>query len=275
MSIHQDAIITAAPGDVSASGMNTRELDRRATSSFVWQVAKIAVHLLQYVILARLVVPAEFGKFALAAPLFLVLSAINEGGLSTATIISKRYDAQLASSLWWTHFSVGLVTAAIMIAGSPVLASMFSVPDLMTVGFALALGLLIESWGMRSRASLRREMRIAALAVIEIGSLLVGVLAALIASRWTNGVALLVIAQIVNATARTVIAVCIAPVRLRGFAMSDEYRATVRAGWHLTGSELLNLGRSQLPVVVIGFYLVLTDVGLFSRANQLLNSTLR
>jgi polysaccharide transporter, PST family len=269
LSVTQDAIVVPRT-ESPVNDLPVRELDRRATSAFVWQGAKIAVHLLQYVILARLVAPAEFGKFALAAPLFLVLSAINEGGLSTATIISKQYDAQLASSLWWTQFALGLVTAVVMVAGSPLLASLFGVPDLLGVGIGLAASLVVESWGMRSRAGLRRDMRIAALAVVDIGSLLVAVTAALIASHWVHGVGLVLIVQMVNALSRTVIAVILEPVRLRRFVVTDAYRSTLRTGWHLIGSDLLNLGRVQLPVLMIGFYLVLSDVGLFSRANQLL-----
>lgn len=255
----------------TSSGLSARELDRKATSSLVWQAGKIAVHLLQYVVLARLVVPEEFGKFALAAPLFLVLAAINDGGLSTATVTGKQYDARLASSLWWTQVAMGFAVAAVMLLGSPLLAAMFGVPDLVAVGAGLAVSLVIESWGLQSRANLRREMRVGALALVEIGGLVLGVSAALIASHWMQGVVLVVLAQIVNAIGRTVIAIGLAPVRPRRFSASPEYRSALRTGWHVVGSDLLNIVRAQCPTIVIGFFLVLSEVGLFSRANQLLN----
>ena len=62
--------------------LSTRELDRKAASSLAWQIGKVAVQLVQYVLLARLVSPAEFGIFLLAIPLYTVLAAINDGGLS-------------------------------------------------------------------------------------------------------------------------------------------------------------------------------------------------
>ncbi|HKE95137.1 MAG TPA: oligosaccharide flippase family protein, partial [Povalibacter sp.] len=257
--------------EVSGAGMTARELDRRATSSLVWQAGKIAVHLLQYVVLARLVAPEEFGKFALAAPLFLVLSAVNDGGLSTATVTGRRYNRRLASSLWWTQVAMGVAMAAVMVLSSPLLVAMFRVPDLLGVGAGLAISLLIESWGLQSRANLRRDMRIGALALVEIGGLVLGVISALVASHWTHGVALVVLAQIVNAIGRTVIGIALAPLRPRGFTVSDEYRTALRTGWNVVGSDLLNIMRAQCPTLVIGFFLVLNEVGLFSRANQLLN----
>jgi hypothetical protein len=57
MSAQPDALPGVAAAAGSAAGLTTRELDRRATSSLVWQGAKVAVHLIQYVVLARLVLP--------------------------------------------------------------------------------------------------------------------------------------------------------------------------------------------------------------------------
>lgn len=255
----------------SSSRLSTRELDRKASSSLFWQAAKVAIHLLQYVVLARLVVPEEFGKFALAVPLFLVLSAINDGGLSTATVTGKQYDARLAASLWWTQLGLGVAMAAVMLLGSPLLATLFNVPDLVAIGGWLALSLFIESWGLQSRANLRRDMRIGSLALVEIGGLALGVTAALIASHWTHGVALLVIAQLGSAVARTAIAFASAPLRPRAFQVTPEYRNALRTGWNVVGSDLLNILRTQCPTLVIGFFLLLSEVGLFTRANQLLN----
>jgi PST family polysaccharide transporter len=60
-------------------------------------------------------------------------------------------------------------------------------------------------------------------------------------------------------------------VRPRGFAASPEYRDALRTGWHVVGSDLLIILRAQFPSWVLGFFLVLSEVGLFSRANQLVN----
>ncbi|MFL6578949.1 MAG: oligosaccharide flippase family protein [Povalibacter sp.] len=273
MSAQPEALVAPAfaGAESPAVKLSTRELDRRATSSLMWQGAKVAVHLVQYVVLARLVVPAEFGKFALVAPLFLVLSCLNDGGLSTATVTGRRYDALLASTLWFTQVGMGCVMALLMIAGSPVFAAMFGVPDLSLIGAALAISLIVESCGLQSRAHLRRDMRVGAVAVVEIGGLILGIVAAFIAARWTQGAMLVVIAQICNALGRSSIAYALAPMRLQGFSATAEYRDALRTGWHVVGSDLLIIMRTQFPSWVLGFFLVLSQVGLFSRANQLVN----
>ena len=167
--------------------------------------------------------------------------------------------------------SLGVAMAGVMLLGSPLLATLFDVPDLVAVGGWLALSLFIESWGLQSRANLRRDMRIGSLALVEIGGLALGVTAALIASHWTQGVALLVIAQIGAAAARTAIAFTCAPLRPHALQVTPEYRNALRTGWNVVGSDLLNILRVQCPTLVIGFFLLLSEVGLFTRANQLLN----
>ena len=250
---------------------SARALDRKASASLLWQAAKVAVHMAQYIALARLVVPAEFGKFALAAPLFAVLSVLNDGGLSIATITGKHYDARLASTLWWTQAGLGLIAAAIMVMASPLLAALFAIPDLVPVGLWLAASLAVASWGLQSRALLRREMRLGALALVDIGGISIGLSAAWIATRWTHGVALLVIAQIAGAVAGSALAAAFAPLRLQRPVLSENYRHAVRVGWHVVGSDLLSIIRSQCPTFIIGFFLTASQVGLFSRAIQLLS----
>lgn len=264
------ALMTPLPG-APQPVMSTRELDRKASSSLLWQTGKISIHLLQYVVLARLVLPEEFGKFALTLPLFLVLQAINDGGLSTATVTGREYDARLASSLWWTQVALGVAVALVMLLGSPLLAAMFGVPDLVAIGAGLACSLMIESWGLQSRANLRREMMVGRLALVEIGGLALGVTAAWIGSHWTRSVELLVLAQLVGAAGRTLLAFSFAPLRPQRFSVTPEYRSALRTGWHVVGSDLLSITRAQCPTIVIGFFMVLTEVGLFNRANQLLS----
>ena len=248
---------------------SARELNRKASSSLFWQAGKLSAHLLQYVLLARLVLPAEFGKFALVYPLFMILSALNDGGLSTATVTGRQYDARLASNLWWTQLVLGVVVASIMVLGAPVISLMYGVQDLLLIGTGLAMSLLVESWGLQSKANLRRDMQVERLGLVEVGGLLMGLSVAWIASYWTRTVELLVIAHVVGAASRTAIAFLLAPLRPGRFSPSPEYRRALRTGWHVVGGDLLNIMRNQSPTIAIGFFITLTQVGLFNRANQL------
>lgn len=268
----------SAPSQLAApsltGALDEREVDRRASQSLFWQIARVSVQLTQFVVLARLVPPDEFGKLALVFPVFALLMTLNDSGLSTATVTSGRYDARLGSNLWWTQAGLGLCSAAIMLLAAPVLAFLLRAPDLIGIGAGLAIGLVIESWGLQSRAQLRRTLRLAALGVVEISGAALGVAAAWIASHWIHGAAVLVIAYVAAAATRAAIAVRLAPVQVQRFTASTGYTEALRTGFNVASSDLLNALRVHCPLLIIGFFAALHEVGVFGRAAQLVNAPL-
>jgi PST family polysaccharide transporter len=256
---------------VAAPATAEREVDRHVVRSVGWQLAKVGVQVVQYVVLARLVLPAEFGKFALAVPVLALLKALNDGGLSTAAVTGRNYDEQLASDLYVTQLVLGAVMAGAMALLAPVLAWIYDVPSLHSIGIWLALCLVLNAWSLQPRALLRRQLRIGGLAMVEIAGVVGGLVAALLVARHTTGVAVLVAAQVMNAAITAMVAVTLAPVRLRRFRGRGEFRHAVTIGWHMVGSDVLNALRHQFPALVIGLFVVLSEVGQFNRAYQLLS----
>lgn len=262
---------TLAPTVASAPTVAESDVDRHVANSIVWQAGKVAVQIVQYIVLARLVLPAEYGKFALAAPLFTLLGVMHDGGLSTATVTGKVYDARLASNLYWTQLVLGAGVAIAMALLAPLLALIFGVPELRVIGFWLALCLFVGSWSLQPRASLRRAMRVGALAMVDIAGALAGLAVAWGVSFISSGVEVLLAALLGTAFTSAVVAFVLAPVRLYSFAITPAYRHAIGVGWRLLGSDLLNALRMQCPAFIIGFFALLSDVGFFNRANQLLN----
>jgi len=263
--------MNARTSEALATTFTARQVDRKASASLVWQALKVGAQIAQYIVLARLVAPDEFGIFALAAAVFAVLSAINDGGLSTAAVTSARCDARLASNLWWTQALLGTLAALVMASSTPLLSLLFGVPTLQDIGLWLAPALLISSLGLQSKATLRRGMHVGRLAFVDIAGIVLGLACAWAASRYTGGVELLVICQLAAAAVTTCAACILAPVRIGAFAPDTDYRRAVRTGWHVAGSDLLNVMRTHVPNMINGLFLALADVGLFSRASQLIN----
>jgi O-antigen/teichoic acid export membrane protein len=248
-----------------------REVDRQVVRSVGWQVTKVAVQIVQYIVLARLVLPAEYGKFALALPVFALLTALNDGGLSTAAVTGRRYDVRLASDLCVTQLGLGLATGIAMVVAAPILAFVFDLPELRSVGGWLALCLLINAWSLQPRARLRREVRIGALALVEIAGVVLSLAAAWVLHTRVSGLGLLIVAQVTNVAVTTVAALLMAPVRFYRFRGTDSYRHAVEIGRHMVATNVLNSAGNQLPALILGFFVLVDQVGFFNRANQLLN----
>lgn len=265
------AAVLPRPVASSSRSAAEREVDGHVARSIGWQAGKIAIQIAQYVVLARLVAPAEYGKYALALPVMSLLSAINDGGLSTAAVTGQNYDKRLASDLYMTQLGLGLGVAALMGLAGPVLAAIYGVPELREIAWWLAASLGVNAWSLQPKALLRRHLRIGTLALVEIGGVAVGLGAAWGCSRYMSGFGLLVVAQVTNVAVSALLAATIAPVGLAGFRGGASYRHALQVGRHMVASDVLNAARSQVPAFVLGFFVVLQDIGLYNRANQLLN----
>lgn len=246
-------------------------IDRRAAFSLVWQGARVLLQTAQYVLLARLIVPEEFGKYALVAPLYALFGVLHDGGLSTAAVTGRRYDGALASMLCWAQLGAGAVLALGMVLLSPVLALWFGVPDLGMVGAWLGACLLVGSCGLQSRAALRREVRLGALALVELGGAAAGLVSAWVIAGYNTGVEILLGSMMFSVGVSAAIAVSLAPVALHRPRMTADFHDAMRTGRDIVGAEVMNILRVQMPAFVAGFFVMLADVGLFNRANQLLN----
>jgi PST family polysaccharide transporter len=152
-----------------------------------------------------------------------------------------------------------------------VLASVHGVPELTTIGLCLGATLLVTACGLQSKAALRRRMSIGRLALVDIGAAAAGLSAAWAASAHTTTVILLLVSQVVAAGTATILAIAFAPVRMQRPVAEPAYRNAVGVGWEILGADVLNIVRVQCPVFVLGFVVLVHDIGLFSRANQLLN----
>ena len=267
------AVIPPVAGAAAAASrqVGEREVDRHVVRSIGWQGGKIAVQIAQYVILARMVPPAEYGKFALALPIMTLLSALNDGGLSTAAVTGRHYDKRLASDLYLTQIGLGLAMAVVMALLAPVLAGVYGVPDLREIGWWLALCLAINAWALQPKALLRRQLKVGGLAMVEIAGVVAGLAAAVVSTRFVSGFGLLVVAQVTSVAVGAIIAMAVAPVRLARFRGEGSYRHALEIGRHMVASDVLNAARSQIPAMALGFFVVLHEVGLFNRANQLLS----
>jgi PST family polysaccharide transporter len=93
----------------------------------------------------------------------------------------------------------------------------------------------------------------------------------LLCARHVSGVGLLVVAQITNVAVTAIAAVSVAPVRLHRFRGTEAYRHALEVGRHMVASDVLNAVRNQCPALVLGFFALVHEVGLYHRANQLLN----
>jgi len=227
------------------------------------------------VILARLLTPQEFGLIAMVMAVTGLAEMFKDMGLSMATVQRDEINHAQISTLFWINVALSLAIMMLMAALAPAIAWFYGEPQLIGITLALAGAFIFGGFTIQHQALLRRQMRFGTLAAIQIISMLLGIVTAIIAAWYGAGYWALVLMQIATAitTMIGVWSVCrwhpSWPVRRSGV------RSMLTFGGNLTGFNFLNYFARNLDNVLIGRFCGPGQLGLYSKAYGLLLLPLR
>lgn len=250
-------------------------LRKQAASGVKWMGisagAANALLFAQRVLLARLLVPADFG---LAGMIFVVVGfadAFADFGLGTAIIQRKNVTSKDLSSLYWFNILSGFLIFVLIIAGAPWIAALFGQQRLLKLLPLAALNFLIVPFGQQFQVLLQREMLFDRLAKIEVGAQLVGTVAAVSFALAGGGVYALVWGLLFSSGTRTILLMALgwrrwapslyfSPRGMRGYLRFGAYRMADFGAFYFA---------TNIDAIVIGRYLGPSALGIYSLALQL------
>jgi len=146
-----------------AGGHELRRLAVRGGAATVSaSSAGLAIQVISTVILARLLVPADFGLLGMVTTFSLFFVSFGLNGFTEAVIQSEELDHYTASNLFWLNSAAGLVLAVGFAASGSLLARFYQNPLVANVAIGLSTGILIAASSVIHLALLKRAMRFAA-----------------------------------------------------------------------------------------------------------------
>lgn len=114
--------------------------------NFIWKLAERCgsqvITFIVSIILARLLLPEDYGKIALCMVFILILQVFTDSGLGTSLIQKKEPDRLDFSSVFYANMAIALVLYAGMYAAAPWIAAFYHMPDLSSVVRVLSLVLV-------------------------------------------------------------------------------------------------------------------------------------
>src|ERR1035437_1097688 len=139
------------------------------------QGAQFLMQTIATVVLARLLVPADFGLVAMVTAITGLGQAFADFGLSEATIQHPEISHDQVSTLFWINVAIGLTLTSITAALAPVLAWFYREPRLTDITLLVSLTFLIGGLKVQHDALLRRQMRFSSLAIRDVTSYVLAV----------------------------------------------------------------------------------------------------
>ena len=154
------------------------------------QAFRIIISFASQIIVARLLLPADFGLVAMVAPLVAFLEIFRNMGLGQAIVTSPVLTHKEVNSLYWLGFALSSTCALVMMLVSPLVAAVYHQPKLVGIVVVIALQMPIGAIAGHASSIMARRMQFGTLAMIDVGValgtfLVTAILAALGASYWS------------------------------------------------------------------------------------------
>ena len=126
---------------------------RGGAARMIAQAANFAFRIGSLMIMARLLVPQDFGLVGMVTAFTGILNLFRDFGLSTATVQREEVSEEQLSTLFWINVLVGGILAVLCLVCAPLVVRIYHEPRLLGITMALSLGFLFNAAGIQQKYS--------------------------------------------------------------------------------------------------------------------------
>ncbi|MBC7634705.1 MAG: lipopolysaccharide biosynthesis protein [Acetobacteraceae bacterium] len=232
-------------------------------------ILRLAIQLLMFPVLARLLSPADYGIMALAVPITMFALTIADGGMGPALLRTADPDGNVEATMFWTAVGASLTLVAVMIVAANPIAEAMSHAGVATVLVWLAPILVLNA--LCAVPSVRNQRRGATwvFALGDISSTIAGVGVALYGALNGWSVWSLVAQQLVLWVVKVIVLTGSVKLRVPGMPSRAAFVYLMSNGMPLVGANLLTLFSASIDNILIGRLLGVEQLGLYALAYQI------
>lgn len=252
------------PDGSSLLGVASRGVLWTGGAQFLGQTLHIVIRL----ILARLLVPADFGLVAMAMVFLSLTPLVTDLGVGNALTQRQELTEAHRSTAFWLTLAVALVLFIAFVVTAPWVGLFFREPMVVPIVRVLALSFLLGAPESIYAALLRRRFRFKILGLRRIVATAIGGACGIAAALWGLGVWALVLHTLVS----TILGSALLAWQARWLPRLTFSRQAARELWGfgrwVTGSRLLNHANRTADNLLVGRFLGSTALGLYSFSYQ-------
>ncbi len=248
-------------------------LRQQALRGVAWSVVERwmvrAASLLVFVLLGRLLTPADFGTVAAASVFVDLVGLLLASGLSTYLVKADSIDDLETATAFWVALAIGAALAVVVLVVAPFVAPHLGGADLVPMTRWLALGLVLSALSAVPTALLQRSLAFRQLAVRSITAVVSSGLIAVVLAFSGAGAWSIVVQALVFGAVRTV-SVWVGAGWLPSWQFSPPRARKMTAySINLVGITLLNFIRNRGEELLIAILAGPTTLGIWVVAKRL------
>jgi len=149
-------------GDSSEAMKEEKTLKQKVVSSLLWSFLQTAlsngISIITSIILARLLMPSEFGLIAMITLFIGIGNVLINGGFSNSIIRSSELDTEEINSIFTVNFTLSILVYSLMFVLAPSIANYFHQPTLILITRVYCLIFVFNALASVHTAILSKQM---------------------------------------------------------------------------------------------------------------------
>ena len=239
--------------------------------SAIERFATQGVGFLIQLILARLLMPEDYGVIAMLAIFLQIAQVFIDSGFANALI--KKLDCSEAdySTVFYYNLAVAVFIYLLFFFSAPLVSSFYDVPVLTKVMRVISVTLIINALCIVQRTKLVKSINFKTQTIISISSVLTSGLVGIFLAYNDFGVWALCIQSILSSFSQFLLLSCFVRWRPKLIFSKQSFHEMFSYGSKILGASLIGVIYSNLYTIIIGKKFSSSTLGLYSRADHFVN----
>ncbi len=248
-------------------------LKKKTISGLFWSfsdlIANQGIQFIIQVILARLLVPKDFGIIGMITVFIAISQSFIDSGFTNALIRKKEPSQEDYSTVFYFNLVMAILMYVILFFSADSISRFFKEPQLTAILKVLALVLIINSFGLIQRTMLTKNIDFKTQTKISVISSIISGVIAVVFAYIGFGVWSLVIKNLAMQFIQSLL-LCMYNRWIPSLVFSaNSFKSFFEFGWKLLVSGLINTLYNNIYFLIIGKAFSPVDLGYYTNAQKL------
>lgn len=244
-------------------------------SNIIWRFAeRCGAQIVQFIVsivLARLLVPEDYGTVALITVFITIFQVLVDSGLGNALIQKKDADDIDFSTVFYANIFLCVVFYIIIFLIAPIIANFYNDENLIGLIRVVSITVLISGVKNVQQAYVSKKLMFKKFFWATLGGTLAAAIVGIIIALNGGGVWALVAQQLTNLTIDTIILWITVKWRPIRFFSFERFKELFSFGWKLSVSAILDAVYNNVYSLIIGKKYTSSDLAYYNKGMQFPN----
>lgn len=235
---------------------------------FIERVGTQGIQFIIMIILARFLLPEDFGLIVVVTIFISIATVITQSGFNAALIQAKKIDELDLSSVFYLNIFIATILYSILFFISPFIASFFEQPQLTPVLRILSISLFFGAFNSLQHTIIARDMQFKKLFISSLSGVIISGIIGITMAYSNLGIWALVIQQLLFHIIITVTLWYTVKWRPQLSFSMERLGRLFSFGWKLLLSSLIDTIYSNIKNLIIGKLYSPSILGFYNRGEQ-------